>query len=441
MDLEPVQLLLIVTLGLLFHGFLLVSARKINPLLTAMAAYFLFAPLSGAPDFPGVDALKYARLYCSLLILGVGIFAMRINKPRIGGLVFVLWAVYYMMAALYGPNPVGGIKLKGLYVVVVLSGLVAAYGVRSLADLRTGLRMLMLGGAVFAGILLKEMVTNPGAVASIGRLVAFGMSPSRIGQECAPMIICTAAVAFYDKSKIWRVAAYGVASVLALATLASGSRGGVFMAAIGVFLTAMPLIKRPVLLAFTGLACYIIGSMIVKLVAPEASERLADFSYDTRREVWAWAWEFFNESPFIGQGWVMDTNARATGGTLNLHSVYIQVLVETGILGMVFFMLALAIVALRALGLFFFARARHADMRYVYFTLGMLLAVLGHCTAESSTIMGSNINAFLLPFSIGMLDRMRELIVQEQTVQVAAAAYDYSEELEYGDGHGVPASY
>ena len=46
---------------------------------------------------------------------------------------FLLWSMFYMAVAIYGPAPVNGVKYKGLYVVVVLSGIVAAYGVRSIA--------------------------------------------------------------------------------------------------------------------------------------------------------------------------------------------------------------------------------------------------------------------------------------------------------------------
>lgn len=442
MNLEPIQLLVVVTAGLIFHAFLGASYRRINPAFVLMAVYFVLAPLSSATKIPAAEALKYGRLYMSLLIIVIGVFLTRVARPRPAGAVFLLWSMFYMAVAVYGPNPVNGVTYKGLYVVVVLSGIVAAYGVKSISDLRIGLRVLLVGSAVFALILFTEMLTNPAAVASIGRLTAFGMNPSRIGQECAPMIICGSMVAFYDRSKPWRLFAYGVCAILSLGAISSGSRGGVFEALIGVFACAVPLIRRPFLLGFTVMIVYVVGSIILKAVSPEATQRLQEVSFDTRRGVWDQAWQYFWESPFVGAGWIMDERARAGGGTRNLHSVYMQVLVETGIFGMGVFLATIAFVSLRAFLLYIFARARHANMQYVYFTLGLLAAVLAHCMVESSTIMGSNINALMLPFSIGLVDRMRELLKQEEPVPVKrgrAIAYDNSEEYGYGpEGEGTP---
>lgn len=443
MQLDPLLILVAVAAGLIFHTALAVTARKINPLLTITAAFFVFAPLSGASDIPGVEGIKYARLYCSILIVGVGVFLMRAGKPRPAGLVFLLWAIYYMSAAVYGPNVVGGLTLKGLYILVVMSGLVAAYSVRSIQDLQIGLRMVLLGSGVFALILFREMATNPHAVASVGRLVAFGMNPSRIGQECAPMLICGSAVAFYDRSKGWRLLAYGICSILALATIASGSRGGTFMAIIGVFTCAFPLIKRPFLLGFTALVVYVVGGFILSAVSEHATERLQDFSFETREGIWAEGWELFSQSPFVGLGWVVDEQARAGGSTRNMHSVYMQILVETGILGGLVFAAAIGFVLLRGLSLFFYVRQHHLDSRYMFFALGLMGAILAHCTAESSTIMGSNINALMLPFSIGLVDRLREILPQympEATGKRArAAAYDddYAGDYGYGEQPGL----
>lgn len=436
MELSAVQLLIVVAAGVISHALLAAFARRLNPLMAVIAAFFVFAPLSAAIDLPGFEAFKYARLYCSILIVLVGVFLMRAGKPRPAGLVFLLWAVYYMAAALYGPAPVPGLKMKGLYVLVVLSGLVAAYGLRGMADLRIGLRMILIGSGLFSLILLREMVTNPGA-ASAGRLMAFGLNPSRIGQECAPMIICASAVAFYDRSKTWRLLGYGISGVLALAIVSSGSRGGAFMSAIGIFACAFPLIKRPVLLGFTLLVVYFVGGFILDAVSPTASERLGDLSFETRRIEWAKAWTYFFESPFIGQGWVMDEGGREGGSTQNMHSVYMQVLAETGVLGMMLFGAMIGFVLWRAFTLYLFARTHHADTRYVYFTVGLMGALLAHCMAESSTIMGSNINGIMLPFTIGLVDRLREMLAVETQPALprhrSAYAYDYTEEFGYGD--------
>lgn len=437
MELSAVHILLAVAAGIISHGFLAATARKLNPLMVIVAAFFLFAPLSAAIHIPGYEAFKYARLYCNILIVAVGIFLMRAGKPRPAGLVFFMWAVYYMAAALYGPSPIPGIKFKGLYVLVVLSGLVAAYGLRSMDDLKIGLRVILLASGVFALILFKEMATNPGAVAA-GRLVAFGLNPSRIGQECAPMLICASTVVFYDKSKKWRILAAGIAGVLALAIVASGSRGGAFMAAIGIFACALPMIKRPVLLVVTLAGVYLIGGFIMNAVSPQASERLGDLSFETRRGEWAKAWDYFFESPIVGQGWVMDEDGRAGGSTQNMHSVYMSVLAETGLVGVAVFGVTLAFVLWRSFTLYLYARSNHLDTRYVYFAVGLMGALLAHCMAESSTIMGSNINGLMLPFTIGLVDRLREMLAQEAReappVRVATHDYDYDHSEEYGYG-------
>lgn len=255
------------------------------------------------------------------------------------------------------------------------------------------------------------------------------------------MIICASAVAFYDRSKPWRLLAYGIAAIQALAIISSGSRGGAFMAAIGIFACALPLIRRPVLLAFTVGVIYFAGGFILDAVSPRASERLGDLSFDTRRVEWAKGWEYFSASPFIGQGWVSDEGGREGGSTQNMHSVYMQVLAETGMVGAVVFGVMLAFVLWRAFMLYVYARTHHADTRYVYFTVGLMGALLAHCMAESSTIMGSNINGLMLPFTIGLVDRLRELMAQEAPLEVPRrpVAYDYDNSEEFGYRGGDPA--
>ena len=59
-------------------------------------------------------------------------------------------------------------------------------------------------------------------------------------------------------------------------------------------------------------------------------------------------------------------------------------------------------------------------------------ATLAHGVAESSTLQGTNLNGLLLPFALGLMDRVPRLMREEAEAAALAAEYD-AEEEGYGE--------
>lgn len=430
-----------VIVGLVAHMGLILLWRKLNPLFLIAAAFSVLAPLSAGKDFPLVGETKLARVYCTVLMALVGVLIMRVFRPRGAGLAFTLFVGYYVLAGLYSDLPLAALQFKGLYALVVVAGISLAYSIRDLADLRNGLRILLCAAVVFALVLLAEIVKNPYVLSAVGRLTPWGVNPNRVGHEVGAMLLVAAAVALYDPSKVWKILGYALGGFFAIVVLSTGSRGSAGMVAVGGLIIGLPAVRRPGLLIATVVAGALTFYLALPLVSPETTERLTDTNLSDRQALWNTALRDLQDSPLIGQGWVYSSELREGGSTANRHSTYMNILAETGLLGMAFFMIALAFIGLRGLRMFLTLRAeRTTESRYAYFALALAAAVLAHCFVESSTIVGSSINALFLPFSFGLFDRLYEIALARRD-EAELMTYDADLADDEGNAQGVPASY
>jgi predicted Kef-type K+ transport protein len=125
----------------------------------------------------------------------------------------------------------------------------------------------------------------------------------------------------------------------------------------------------------------------------------------------------FVRSPLVGQGWIDSGN-----GTANLMSIYMQTLAELGVIGMAILIVVLVILAGRAWRLRAIVRRYHFAADVGYLAIGLMVSILAHGAFESGDFMGSTINALLLGFSVGLLDRLPDLIVNAVAVARRRAA-------------------
>src|SRR5690606_38410074 len=128
-----------------------------------------------------------------------------------------------------------------------------------------------------------------------------------------------------------------------------------------------PLLKRPLLLAVV--LAVAAGSLyaIAELVHVESAERLTDLSLDTRDAPWHDAMVYFRDAPVFGQGWVFQTETRLSGSTENLHSIYFQVLAETGIFGLVLMFASIGIAGIRGLQAYYITVRERFAVPMTYF--------------------------------------------------------------------------
>ncbi|MGI9014178.1 MAG: O-antigen ligase family protein [Phycisphaerales bacterium] len=428
-DFNLTALIILGTVFFLAHVGLLISSRWLNLLMLVAAGYLLLSPMSAATSFPLVVPAKYGRIYCTVLVILLGFLVARVYRIRPVGIMFLAFVGLYALAGLWSDSPLDAIKYKGLYFAVVISGFFVAYALRSLSDFTNGMRLFGLACAGFAALIVLDMARNPSAISHVGRLAAWGMNGNRIGQTAAPMLTICAYLALYDPAKMWKVFGYCVGAVLGIIIIYTGSRGAAAEGMLGCFIVGIPLMKRPGLFAVV----LIMFSITVYLAytysgaSDEASSRFLDVSLDTRADPWSEAEYYMQGSPVFGVGWVSQIGSSGGETTQNMHSMYMQVAVEAGLVGLAVLFLAMLAIFVKGWNELRNMRAVGTHVHTMYFAVAMLVSIFAHGALEAGTITGSLVNSMLLPFAIGLLDRLPEL--QEQEL--------LADELEWEHGYGA----
>ena len=418
------------------HVGLIAMSRWLNPIALIAGAYFVIGPLSSASDLPFVGVLKYGRVYVTLLLLFVAFFVVRLYRLRATAVAFLLFVGFYVMAALWSNLPVAALKYKGLYGLAVLSGFMLAYSIRDFRDLELSLRILLVAASVFAGIIVVQFLRNPAALIQNERLALWNMNPNRVGQALVAMLILTAYIALYDRSVLWRRTAYIVGSVLGIMLIYTGSRAAAGATLIGCFIVAIPMIRQPGKLAFIGILVGITVLIALRASEVAGTERLLDTNLENRQGVWGAAMNHWKESPIYGKGWVYNIIGDRAA-TANMHSMYLQTIVEAGIFGGILMVLAMVYVVNAGRRLLRYVRELDLVVPSAYLALGYVVAIFVHGAVESGTLLGSTLNAMMLPFALGLFDRIPEMLRGEDVWGVPIETFDdaeeYAEHEEYGE--------
>ncbi len=428
---------LVLLVGLVFHVALLALGRKWDTLGLLMGMFFVLAPLSAAILVPGVEIIKWARVYISvLMVVSAGLLYRSVQMGPLSSLLLV-YTLFYCGAAVWSESMVQGLAIKGLFGVVVVAGLLMGNNMRDLRHVRLAIRL----GAAFSliWILLVPLGIAMGRAEIIfGRLAAWGLNANRLGHELAAMLICTSWVAIYDPSKPWKLYGFLTSGAIALIIVLTGSRASLAMAVLAAGCYAVPLLKRPGVLIGFGVGLAAIVGITLAFGQTSASGRFGEVNLVTREGVWEAAFEAWRQSPVIGIGWAIAESTREGGGSANFHSMYIQALVETGVVGLLFLLLVCFTVVIRSLLLL---RRTFGDpyAPYACFAAACAVATIAHGAAESGTIQGSNINSLLLALGIALLDRVPRLIAQEHEHDEHAHGEQQWLDAEYAAAYGVDA--
>lgn len=418
---------LVIAAGLIFHLILLILGRRLDTMGVLMGAFFVIAPLSAAILVPGYEYFKWVRVYVSLLILAVAILFYRSWKLGPASLALGGFSMVYYAATIWSENPIQGFMVKGLFIIVVLAALFMAANIRTFPQLAIAIRVTALFSIAWVGMVPLGIALGR-ADFFVGRLAVWGMNSNRVGHELAAMLLVTGWLAIFDKSKGWKTFGFVASGALALIIAMTGSRASVGMALIAGAFYSIPLLRRPgVLISFWGGAA-VLGGVALFLAKSEGTDRIRDFSLDTRQTEWNYALGLWARSPVFGIGWAIDSTSRAAGASQNLHSMYVQTLVESGVLGLGLLLCVLGLIGYR---IFRLHRIAWGDPNagYAYFAMAAAVACLAHGFVESGTIQGSNNNSLLMALGVGLIDRITVMLTEERELHNPAYAqdeYDYA---------------
>lgn len=395
------------------HVLLFLLATRYSLTFVVAALLFIVVPFSVSylDSISLINGFKFLRFEFTLLILIAGFVHLRRSPFGPAGAIYLLFILVFIISAAWSMAPSESLLYKLQFGLLALAGLMIAGKLNSLADLQEGARIMTMGGAMWALVVLSDFVVHPG---SIGRLSPYNINANGAGVLSAFAFIFAYFVALHDRSRPMRIVAICVAVTNALTDVGTGSRGAVLMALVAFVILSLTVVRDPRRFLGVMLALTVLGAVAWQLV-DEGAMRLGDTTFD-REDNWNFGLEMFFRSPLYGSGWVAVAAPTSLGSgftIFNTHMMYIQILGETGVLGGSIFLAALVATAVRLKK--GFTLWKH-QLRFSAPAV-LCAAILAACLLDGlfyiGPIVGSNIDALIFAFGLGLADQLPRLAREE----------------------------
>lgn len=326
---------------------------------------------------------------------------------------FALLGIMLMRLGVSPDETYGGQKVQ-LYAADVLIVLVGAVlvGTRS-RYVNVFILAVLATDGTGAVIFLYKLLSGTALTVFSGRLsLAAAEYPIDMGRASADGLLLAVFTVINTNRRQLRLAAIAIAPVLIVALISAGSRGPVvafafgLLALLGLSATSRRARRRLGLVA----AAFLIATIVVPLVVPSSSIARAlstiigsasGLSSNGRSQVWATALASFSHHLAIGIG--TGGGATLVPGLLYPHNLFLEVAVETGLVG-----LAALAVALLGFGRAFahcWSRSRGEDRLVTALAMSMFLTAF--INAQFSDPIQTNGNVWLWGgIAVGMAARL-----------------------------------
>jgi len=213
--------------------------------------------------------------------------------------------------------------------------------------------VLSVAIGIFSGGLSSTATALDTATARGGRLQGGGGDPNFLAAGLVPAFVLAGALLSAARGAIVRWAIVVTMALLGLGLAATQSRGGLVAAGVALVAALVFFKRRGTVLA--TVAVIVVGSAAWFATSPSAFHRVSDFNGGGtgRTELWTVGWRIYQENPVLGIGlnnFRVESNryVRRPGKLefVNLiserpdvvHNTYLQLLVETGVIGLALFL-------------------------------------------------------------------------------------------------------
>jgi exopolysaccharide production protein ExoQ len=340
-------------------GILLSLRTRVNlGLLAWLAMYFsiLIWTRSDAPDSQIGDSTNYYRILLVLFAGGASVWVLLRNGARIRQafpgplLLLFFYGIVAMISSLYVPSYAFYAMWKGCEVTVDVLCVAALLSYASSQDnARTAYRMLPFLNGILVLVYLVEALSMP-AVAllpSRGYIPVYmvGVLPVMTQNALAFLSAVTALAIIARLHRPGRVVLkclYLSMLCPVLATLILAQSRTSVVALVLALVAYLLYDRRWISLGVLVAACMVaamytqISDLSFQYLLRGQDEELVT-SLSGRTEGWEAAWESFQESPVVGQGFAAFARANILGssGMSSLHGALFEVMVGTGLLGLI----------------------------------------------------------------------------------------------------------
>jgi len=406
---DPGYVIGALALGVLLHVLLLMLSQRWNGFAILTACFLVVAPLSLANLLPGLIAFKLARVYLTMLTVFAGVLIVRRLHPGPACLAMGSFIGMYVLAGIWSDYPIRAAYERIPLIFAFSAGVLFSLSLQHSWDLTRSLRILALAVALNAALYFAYLAVDPSGLI---RLSPWGMNANTLGLTAAQMFLIALAVGIYDPVRRWRTFGFVLSSLSAVLLLASGSRGATGSAMIGLVILMLPLVRRP----GRFITWTVLGGAVLLIAMTQfqtAVDRFQDIDFHNREGVWNKAMGYVQDSPIFGQGWVYAFTADGSMSPTNLHSAYLNILAETGLLGAVYFTIAVAATCVVGLKVRAQATRLGTHVGAVHFALAVFLALLGHAAIETAVLLGTTVQTIMLGLSVGLSDQVRLWLRQD----------------------------
>ena len=227
----------------------------------------------------------------------------------------------------------------------------------------------------------------------------------------------------------WKVAYYALTLFSVIVLMYSLSRGGYVAFAVGFVFVCLAAQRK---LLFLTIALGTLWTSLVpeavksRVTMTQTNEGELDHSSETRMTLWEDAFELIESNPITGTGYVTYAYMGRVGNYTDTHNIYIKILVETGIVGLLIFLTLLVRLIWSGFRLFLLVN----DPLYCTLGLGLATWVL---TSATANIFGDRwnylqVNGYLWVLA-GVLASALVLIEQESNVPAMEAIEENAEDV------------
>lgn len=371
--------------------------RNLSFLTLTAGVFLLVAPLSLATQWEVSAQLKLIRIGVCFLGAATAIFSGALARLGAASKATLAFAAVYVLAAAWSNFPLQGVAYKMLFFSSLCFGIAFAGGLVTQESMTANLRILALVATAAALVTWYQYLTNPVQSTQTGRLAIYGINANAVGMTAAGYLFLTVYSALNDRGAARWISTTGT-GILLILLIATGSRAAIALAIFGGAIQLAPWLKKPGRLIVPVSVVTVILLTLSANLPVEAVDRITDFEKNTRAGMWQAGIRLFLQEPIIGHGWLSGTG-RSTG---NLQNLYFQVFAETGIIGGLFFIMAVVSIFLAA-RISYPRLSRDGTHRY-WLAVAILAGLAIHGIAESTVILGTTVNTFLLGFALGLLE-------------------------------------
>lgn len=391
---------------------------KPNKVHLLAAVFMIVAPLSISGQ--ASEGIKYLRLVVTAGMAGLGMFLY--EKESFGSLTksFVFFCSAFTASALWSDNLFWAAFYKSSFLMAVLGGVYMGYTLQTRQQLTNSIKLMANIGTIGGLLLFVVFLMNPETNTVGGRMAVGGMNANTIGAAAAPMFVLAVFMSFWQEQFKRRIFYLASATLLAITILGSGSRGATLMAIVGTLMAIKPFLQKRAATVILAIALPLGSLQIVSIATGfDLASKIPGLSRiteggtteNTREGMWEFSMKRFYRNPGIGCGWLHFGNSQA-----NSHSIYIQVLAESGLVGGTFFVIFVLQLLIGS------SRRKNelygmASPELLALPMGIVTSVAVHGMVEASALFGTTSLPLLFGFSIALIDRLPDLM-REGTLEL-----------------------